>query len=395
MTDKVQEIMALVDKYHAATTQTFREGADETDDANLNRAYRVIESRLREVVAPPVPEPSVGTEDARRLAELLECGMGCGPTERKAAAMLRALAAERDAQPGVLDREALARAMADKLMAWKLPQNFGPDCFITFDRELAAKNPHCWPVGTNLFTHKQAVEMLLEIMPAAPTEATTPQPASEPVVWVNPANLASAKVSQERGGPYDQHTWSEQKTDYHCVPLYATPQPAAKPVDKAELKRLVSLVFGDEFQIVRQEAKLAQNFIIDMEEGGQLAVSVPKPAQAEPVARDGWVMVPVEPTEAMISAGFKHVYHPTMENDMEHVWSAMLAASPTQPRPQPRPQPLTDEQIMGIAKNPMTAPCSPWWLKDDVVLNDVQNAAKLFTRAIEQAHGITAQEPTE
>jgi hypothetical protein len=57
MTDKVSEIMALVDKYHAATTQTFREGADETDDANLNRAYRAIESRLREVVAPPVPEP--------------------------------------------------------------------------------------------------------------------------------------------------------------------------------------------------------------------------------------------------------------------------------------------------------------------------------------------------
>jgi hypothetical protein len=74
---------------------------------------------------------------------------------------------------------------------------------------------------------------------------------------------------------------------------------------------------------------------------------------------------------------------------------SLLAASAAQPRPQPRPQPLTDEQIMGIAKNPMTAPCSPWWLKDDVVLNDVQNAAKLFTRAIEQAHGITAQEPTE
>jgi hypothetical protein len=44
--------------------------------------------------------------------------------------------------------------------------------------------------------------------------------------------------------------------------LYATPQPAAKPSDKAELKRLVSLVFGDEFQIVREPAA--------------------KPAQAEP-----------------------------------------------------------------------------------------------------------------
>lgn len=40
--------------------------------------------------------PSVGTEDARSLAELLKCGMGCGPTERKAATMLRALVSERD-----------------------------------------------------------------------------------------------------------------------------------------------------------------------------------------------------------------------------------------------------------------------------------------------------------
>jgi hypothetical protein len=37
----------------------------------------------------------------------------------------------------------------------------------------------------------------------------------------------------------------------------ATPQPAAKPIDKSMLKRLVTQVFGEEFQIVRQ-AKPAQ-----------------------------------------------------------------------------------------------------------------------------------------
>ena len=50
--------------------------------------------------------------------------------------------------------------------------------------------------------------------------------------------------------------------------------------------------------------------------------------------------------------------------------------------------PLTDEQIIEVAKNPMTTPCSPWWLKDDVVLGDVRNAALVFARAIERAHGI-------
>lgn len=59
----------------------------------------------------------------------------------------------------------------------------------------------------------------------------TPQPVPAGVVagWVNSANLKSAAVSRERGGPFDQHTWSEGRTDYHDTPVYAalsTPAPA-------------------------------------------------------------------------------------------------------------------------------------------------------------------------
>lgn len=50
----------------------------------------------------------------------------------------------------------------------------------------------------------------------------------EPVAWVNKANLASAVISRERGGPFDTHTWAEERTDYHDTPLYlAAPAPAA------------------------------------------------------------------------------------------------------------------------------------------------------------------------
>lgn len=63
------------------------------------------------------------------------------------------------------EREALAKFMADKLMTWALPQNFSPDCFITFDRERAEKYGS-WPTGTNLLSHEQAVSMLLAVMPA-------------------------------------------------------------------------------------------------------------------------------------------------------------------------------------------------------------------------------------
>lgn len=50
--------------------------------------------------------------------------------------------------------------MVDRFLGWKLPEDFGPDCYITFDREKAKQNPHCWPVGTNLLTADQARAMV-------------------------------------------------------------------------------------------------------------------------------------------------------------------------------------------------------------------------------------------
>lgn len=84
----------------------------------------------------------------------------------------------------VQQRVVLARAMADKLMGWRLPQNFYPDGYITFDRESASKQTASWPTGTNLFMHEQAVQMLLDIMPdtlfAAAPEAPAQAWAGDP-----------------------------------------------------------------------------------------------------------------------------------------------------------------------------------------------------------------------
>ena len=169
----------------------------------------------------------------------------------------------------------------------------------------------------------------------------------------------------------------------------ATPQPAAKQAQASGYgPKLVPQVHGYGPHVETTTATSA--------------------AQAEPVALDGWKLVPVEPTPEMLNEGAQRLVSWGEEskwpdswdkwrvraamNEAERVWRSMwLASSPTQPRLRP----LTDEQIMEIAKNPMTAPCSPWWLKDDVVLNDIRTAAKRFARAIEAAHGITAQEPTK
>ena len=70
-------------------------------------------------------------------------------------------------------------------------------------------------IGAFGMTHEQAVERASQLaLPAGP------------VAWVNSSQLASAKISRERGGPFDLHTWSECKTDFHGSPLYAVnPQP--------------------------------------------------------------------------------------------------------------------------------------------------------------------------
>ena len=49
------------------------------------------------------------------------------------------------------------------------------------------------------------------------------QPEQEPVAWANSADIASSKVTRERGGQGDVHTWSETKSAYHDKPLYTHP----------------------------------------------------------------------------------------------------------------------------------------------------------------------------
>lgn len=98
-------------------------------------------------------------------------------------------------------------------------------------------------------------------------------------------------------------------------------------------------------------------------------------AQAEPVGRAGWVMVPMEPTDEMVQAAYN-----SFAGAPAAVYAAMLAASPTQPRPQP----LTDEKVREIVTD--------WIDESDTHIRYGINLA----RDIEAAHGIKpAQEPTE
>lgn len=58
-------------------------------------------------------------------------------------------------------------AMVNRFLGWSLPKDFAPDAGISFNPGPTQHLPHCWPVGTNLFTAAQATAMV-EYMLAAP-----------------------------------------------------------------------------------------------------------------------------------------------------------------------------------------------------------------------------------
>ena len=61
--------------------------------------------------------------------------------------------------------------MVARFLAWKLPHDFSPDCYIRFDREAA--DAGSWPVGTNLLTASQASDMLKHVLGIAPGQVVS------------------------------------------------------------------------------------------------------------------------------------------------------------------------------------------------------------------------------
>lgn len=57
--------------------------------------------------------------------------------------------------------------MVSRFLAWPMPYQFTPDCFVAFDRE-KAEACKSWPTGTNLLDAIQARAMLEHVLAAAP-----------------------------------------------------------------------------------------------------------------------------------------------------------------------------------------------------------------------------------
>jgi hypothetical protein len=83
-------------------------------------------------------------------------------------------------------------AMVDRFLGWRLPQDFSPDCGISFDgrKDDEWNKNKQWPIGTNLLSADQARAMFEYVLAAAPA-APTAKEAGPGAHHLTPENIAA------------------------------------------------------------------------------------------------------------------------------------------------------------------------------------------------------------
>lgn len=72
------------------------------------------------------------------------------------------------AQPAERVVDVDIKAAVTRFLGWRLPSDFRPDCYISFDPEPLKQWPGMWPVGTNLLDADQAEAMLRYVLDTPP-----------------------------------------------------------------------------------------------------------------------------------------------------------------------------------------------------------------------------------
>jgi hypothetical protein len=203
MTDKVQEIMSLVHKFSVASTQG--------NAVSAMRLCAEIEAKLVEVVAPPVPEPTPNAAGVPLRALLGHC---------------RPEGLRFDMPPLVLSGYQLREALDFLAPDGDADQLEQEVCIALRDEgkdvdgEMRPRGMYCW-----LEEYPDEGSIILA------GEATTSQPASEPVAPIG----TIVHLHMPPGPPH----WSEKRIEValndDCAlpdgaPVYATPQPASEVV---------------------------------------------------------------------------------------------------------------------------------------------------------------------
>lgn len=103
--------------------------------------------------------------------------------------------------------------MVSRFLGWALPQDFNPDCFVSFDRE-KAKASASFPTGTNLLDAIQARAMLEHVLDSKPVGdyagyGTTLNTSSTPVEpSLSPFDFGGALNVMRLGGRVARKGWN-------------------------------------------------------------------------------------------------------------------------------------------------------------------------------------------
>ena len=123
--------------------------------------------------------------------------------------------------------------MVERFLRWRLPENFNPDCGISFKATYNENSPFgpskAEPVGTNLFDYTQAEAMVRHMLDGLPVQAArAPQaPQGDGVATRREAAAAAATLLRCNG--HDLTVWGGEDLLDCTDALRALRSPGAKP----------------------------------------------------------------------------------------------------------------------------------------------------------------------
>ncbi|HBQ7277392.1 TPA: DUF551 domain-containing protein [Klebsiella pneumoniae] len=193
---------------------------------------------------------------------------------------------------------------------------------ITRERLVKIKSwREIYGAGSNVMLPAEEAEALALIALAAMD--------SEPVAYTEKHEISNMQATglYLRAWPADR---ARNSVEGYTIPLYTTPQPISL-VNSEPVAYIFKHPAGRLFWALTDESNKGQNDVMPV-------YASPQPAPAIP---DGYVMVPKEPTEAMMlhNSGCQHHAWDdpdcAMRQTRRLIWSHMLAAAPQSPSSEP------------------------------------------------------------
>jgi len=257
--------------------------------------------------------------------------------------------------------------MVQRFLGWRLPETFGPDAGIRFERVANAGTPYEHkhePVGTNLFDYTEAKAMVLHMLEELPAaigaggqavaSCLSPAPVQEAVAWQIGDKGAVYRTYKEARRHTD--AWKNQAGG-PCAeprPIYASPAPQAPGVSEAMVETLRGIRDAinhglTENGLPNHRIKLTDGSWLEgraAEDWRNMLVAfrdIANSALEAAPAGGEWRLVPVEPTEAMLKAAFEAANAQLVRNfpndhcrsdeersahSIRPIYRAMLSASP-------------------------------------------------------------------